>query len=164
MQTLIAGLFTDSDRAGKAIQDLQGKGYTDEISIVTRKPDGETETSQIKNDVSDGVISGMGTGALIGLVAGVITVALPGAPLFVGGPVLAAWGVSGAALGALTGGLVSGLMDLGFERERAEFFEERVMSGDVLVAVTTDDDHSDEVSSIMDNYDVVEMYAVEMEE
>lgn len=149
MSTLVAGLFTDSKQAGDAVAQLKNKGYTDNISLIAKDEQGDTNTHQIKEDVSEGAAAGAVVGgpigALTGLVAGAVTATIPGAVLLIGGPLAVTWGVTGAAVGALGGGLVGALVDAGFPDERAKMFEEHILKGEVLVSVTTEDDAADTV-------------------
>src|SRR5690606_32936946 len=88
-------------------------------------------------------------GAIAGLIAGAVSVAIPGGLLLVGGPLAVIWGVSGAALGALGGGLLGALVDAGFPDNKAQMFEKHIMEGEVLVAVTADDEKYESVEQIL---------------
>lgn len=164
MKTLIAGLFTDSKKAGESISELNNQGYTDNISVVAKKSDGDTTSHQIKEDVSQGsaagAIVGGPVGAIIGLVAGAVTATIPGAVLLIGGPLAITWGVTGAALGALGGGLVGALVDAGFPEEKAKLFEKHILRGEVLVAVTTDTDHQSKVITQLKNDQAIEIISI----
>jgi len=159
---LITALFVDSKKAGEAIAELKEKGYTKNISVIIRdETDGEVKTKEVKDETGDGAISAAATGGVIGglagLAAGAISLVVPGVgPLVVTGPLVATWGLTGGALGALAGGLVGALVDAGVSQEEAERYETRIMEGDVLVAVTTDDEHVDEVREILDNHDALD--------
>lgn len=159
---LITALFVDNEKAGDAVGDLKEKGYTKNISVITRDDtDGEVKTQEIKDETGDGAISGAATGGVLGgltgLAAGAISLVVPGVgPLVVTGPLVATWGLTGGALGALAGGLVGALVDAGVSQEEAEQYESKIMEGDVLVAVTTDDEHVDEVKEILDNHDAMD--------
>lgn len=161
MKTFVAGIFTDSDQAGEAVAELKELGYTNEISVITRDYDDDVESEQVKEDVGDGTMQGAGVGALLGLIAGVVAVALPGAPLLVAGPIAATWGLSGAALGALSGGLVGALVDLGFDEAKAKAYEEQILAGEIMVAVTADEEHLDDIMAILESYGVTFLTQVE---
>lgn len=163
MSNLVTGLFVDSKKAGEAVSDFKEMGYTDEVSIVTKDRDGDVDKEKIKDNTGEDVAKGAGYGALIGAIAGVVTVALPGAPLVVGGPVLASWGISGAALGALSGGIVGALTDLGIDEEVAQSYESHILAGDVLVLVTVDEDDAEKVVDKMANYGAIEIAHVDVD-
>lgn len=164
MATLVAGLFEDSKAAGEAVSNLKEKGYTDDISVLAKDVGGDVSTHQIKEDVTKstgtGAAVGAGAGALAGLIAGAVTVAIPGAMLLVGGPLAVIWGVSGAAVGALGGGILGALTKAGFSDEKAKLFEQSIMNGQVLVAVSGDDDKVDSIMQAMKDMGASEIAAV----
>jgi len=161
-EKLVTGLFMDSDQAGEAVAELKQKGYTKDISFISRDfKDGEVKSHQVKEDITEGAATGAATGGVIGglagIAAGAVSLVVPGiGPLVIAGPLAAAWGLTGSALGALAGGLVGALVDAGIPKKEAERFKERIVAGDVLVAVTTDGEHVDEVSEILDQHDVLD--------
>lgn len=152
--TVILGLFTDSAKAGQAVSDLKEKGYTKDISLVARDMSGEAKTHQIKEDATEGAVVGGTLGALaavIGLTFTPVTLPAGAGVVLVGGPLLSILGITS---GALAGGLVGALVDLGFPKETAKDYESRVLRGEVLVAVTTDESKEADVKSILLDYDV----------
>jgi hypothetical protein len=66
------------------------------------------------------------------------------AGFFIGGPIGAALGlsgavattVSGAATGAIAGGLIGALMKLGLDRDTAESYDRTVNAGGIVIGVT----------------------------
>lgn len=164
MSTVVAGLFIDSKQAGKAVSSLKDKGYTDSVSVLAKDDGGNVSTHQVKEDVSEGATVGAATGtavgALTGLIAGAVTATIPGAVLLVAGPLAAMWGVTGAAVGALSGGIVGALVDAGFPDEKAKMFEEHVLRGEVLVAITGDDDKVDSMIQSLSDFGALEIVSV----
>lgn len=158
---LVAGLFVDTESAGKAVGDLKAKGYTDHVSVIVKEAGGEVKTHTVKDAAADGtltgVIAGGAVGTLAGLIAGAATVAVPGATLLVGGPLAVSWGVTGAAAGALSGGLLGALVDVGFPEEKAKLFEEHILRGEALVAVSGNDDRVDAMISILKSHGAIEI-------
>lgn len=164
MSDLVVGLFTDSTMAGEAIAELKEKGYTKDISVVSKEVgDTELKAHDIKKDVSDGAGAGAVTGAAVGaaagvaatLLAGALAVTIPGVGLVIAGPLAA--GLAGAATGALTGGLVGALVDLGFPEEKAKMYEHHVQAGDTLVAVSASDDKSAIAEQILADHGAIEI-------
>ena len=77
-------------------------------------------------------------GGVIGLLAGIGALAIPGVgPFIAAGPIMAA--LSGAAVGAATGGVVGGLIGLGIPEIEAKRYDEKLKKGNYLVAVHTDE-------------------------
>ena len=113
MKKAITGLFESVDDANNALRDLSDMGYTEsDVSIITND-----ESVKIERDSSERVKAGMKTGGILGGVVGLLTgigvLAIPGiGGLFIGGPIAAAFGLTGAAAttatGALTGALAGG--------------------------------------------------------
>lgn len=155
MPITVVALFTESDDAGQAVASLKDKGYTSDISVVSKDWDEDMpEAKDVKKNIADGtaagVVTGAATGVLAVLLAGAAAVLLPGVgPLLITGPLAASWVAGGAAAGALAGGLIGALVDLGLPEEKARIFEEHILAGEVLVAVTTDEDHQLEVESLL---------------
>lgn len=160
MSTVI-GLFTDSKNAGDVVGDLKAQGYTEDISIVAKDVNQSGTTSaQVKQEVSDGATAGAATGAAMGaigaLLVGAASFALPGVGAVVLGPLATL--LAGTATGAVAGGLVGALVDWGIPEEKAKDFENRINSGEVLVAVKTDSDTQTEVQSLFENRGASETY------
>src|SRR5207244_9199931 len=85
-----------------------------------------------------GAATGGGAGGVVGLLAGVGALAIPGVgPFIAAGPIMAA--LSGAAVGAATGGVVGGLIGLGIPEIEAKRYEEKLKKGNYLIAVHTDE-------------------------
>lgn len=162
MQHLIAGLFENSKLAGDAVAELKEKGFTDDVSVIAQKwDDTEVESHTIKQDVKDGAMTGGAVGAVVGglagLIAGVSTLVLPGiGTVLVAGPLAAALSATGAATGAVAGGLIGALVDAGISENQAKRYEEAIQHGQVLVAVTTDDEHSRQAVNILLAHGAVE--------
>lgn len=161
MAHVVAGLFTNSKRAGEAIAELKQQGFTKDISVIAKDwDDTEVKTHQVKQDPSDGAVGGAATGAVIGglagLIAGVSTLALPGiGTVFIAGPLAGMLTVTGVAGGAVAGGLVGALVDAGIPDERARFYEDSIERGDVLVAVNVNHESEDIARSILEKHNVI---------
>lgn len=155
---MIFGIFANSDDVGEAVAELKESGY--DVSIISRDRSGdikETDANDTTTDVAEGAVAGGVVGGIAGLLAGAVGLAIPGiGPLFVVGPLVASWGLTGAALGALTGGLVAALTKSGVPEEIARGYEERVKTGDVLISVDTDEE-DDDVIAILEKHNAEEV-------
>jgi hypothetical protein len=139
-ETVIA-LFHSQADAEQAIQDLKDAGFPrDAIGVVLRDPSyghgplpatgpvlpGETATA--------GALGGGILGGVVGLLAGVGALALPGVgPVIAGGVLVPS--LTGAGVGAAAGGVLGALIGLGIPDSAARYFEEGVRQGSVLVMV-----------------------------
>ena len=89
---------------------------------------------------ASGGTAGSVIGGVLGLLAGIGVLAIPGAgPHLTAGPIISA--LSGAAMGAAVGGIAGALIWLGVSQPDARRYESRVRSGGVLLAVHS---HSDQ--------------------
>ena len=84
-----------------------------------------------------GGTTGIGVGAVLGWLAGIGSLAIPGVgPFIAAGPILAA--LSGAAVGAATGSLAGGLIGLGIPEYEAKRYEGKIKGGSALISVHTE--------------------------
>ena len=80
---------------------------------------------------------GIGTGAVLGWLAGIGSLAIPGVgPFIAAGPIMAALG--GAAIGAATGGISGALIGLGIPEFEAKRYEGKIKGGNALISVHTE--------------------------
>jgi len=140
----ISATFEREEQAIQAIHDLQAAGYNqDNISIVTKdRKESEALRTETGTKAPEGLTAGAITGGTLGGAAGVIAslgaLAIPGVgPLLAAGPIAA--GLAGATVGAGIGGLTGGFIGLGIPEKEAEYYDERVHEGDVLVMVDEDE-------------------------
>jgi hypothetical protein len=173
------GVFAAREDAEKAINQIHNDlGIAnEEISYVYKNTDNEVkevDTGDISsNTPKEGAEKGARTGAWLGAIAGVAVAAgvLPGlGGILVAGPLLTSLGISGlvgsAAAGAITGaaagGLIGALSNLGVGQEKAKRYQDRVMAGDILLTVHTDNDK--DVESVMQKCGAteVETYTVQI--
>jgi hypothetical protein len=135
----LIGIFSDRGRANQAINRLYTEGFSHEdlsLIVSARGAEGHfgfTERSKVAEGATAGGSIGVGLGALAGALAAVGAIALPGAGVVAAGPIVAA--LAGAGAGGATGGFVGGLVGLGFSETQAEFFEQEVERGHILLAV-----------------------------
>lgn len=136
----ISGTFEREEQAVQAINELKEAGYDQEhISVVTKdRKESEQIRSETGTKAPEGIKTGALTGGALGGAAGVIAslgaLAIPGiGPLLAAGPIAA--GLTGAAMGAGVGGLAGGFIGLGIPEKEANYYDERVHEGDVLVMV-----------------------------
>ncbi|MBI1862619.1 general stress protein [Candidatus Microgenomates bacterium] len=160
MSKIVIGVFKDSQKAGDAVSELKDKGYTKDISVLSRDNKADVKSTDVKQDVADTAAVGAGVGAVAGaILAGLSAVALPGLGLLVGGPLAAL--LTGGAAGALTGGLVGSLVDLGIPEDVARDYEARINRGEVAVGVDADGDKLPQVQQILDTHGAEHVQIVE---
>ena len=166
MKEIIIALFATREDAEKTIQELHKDVGIDasEISYVYKTEEGderEIDADDVINDTTgEAAQKGAVVGGSIGAIAGIATFAgiIPViGPIFAAGPLLTALGIgagavgttaAGAVTGAAAGGLIGALVSWGTPEEVARSYEERVLAGDILVAVHSE--KYEEVSAIME--------------
>jgi hypothetical protein len=159
-RSVVMGVFTDHDRARRAVQDLRDAGFGEEqIGVIGRHAEGVREGTtgegtQVGEAAAAGAATGAGVGALwaLGIVAGV----LPAIGPVIAGGVLASV-LASAAGGAAVGGLVGALIGLGLPEEEATYYKGEVEAGRTLVTVRTDDRVA-EARAILDRHGAYDMH------
>lgn len=143
-KTQVFCIAKSHSQAEQIVERLQGAGFpSSEISILLPDTEGKHDIGHVKatkapEGATTGAATGGVTGGVIGLLAGIGALAIPGVgPFIAAGPIMAA--LSGAAIGGATGGVVGGLIGLGIPEIEAKRYEEKLKSGNYLIAVHTHD-------------------------
>jgi peptidyl-tRNA hydrolase len=164
---LVSALFADLEQAENVVAQLHKAGVPgQEISVLA---DGapypqrnlpEVQGLYLEKDDST-VEDSFGVGAAIGgtggFLAGLSVVAIPGVgPFLVLGTALLS-AIAGMSVGALAGGAVAILVELGFKKELAEKIQDSLKSGQVLVAAKAESASLQEIQEIIQKHDPVVM-------
>ena len=143
-KTSVFGIVKSYPQAEQLVDRLQSAGFAaSEISVLLPDNQGKHDFGHVKaTKAPEGVTTGAATGGVaggtLGLLAGIGALAIPGVgPFIAAGPIMAA--LSGAALGATTGGLVGGLIGLGIPEIEAKRYEDKLKTGNYLIAVHAKD-------------------------
>jgi hypothetical protein len=162
MTTTVTGLFDNRVDASGAVDELKAAGVpTDEISILTNKPEGQAAELTADDRTVDNSMSGTGTtdgaaiggvlGGSAGLLAGLGALTIPGI-----GPVLGVgWLITtaiGAAVGASGGGVIGALVGAGVNNDDAKVYVEKIRSGGTLVSARVADKDVAAIEAIMIKY------------
>ncbi len=132
MARTVVGIFPDRISVEHAIADLKTAGFDPQrMGIVMRDRSDAREVAK-DQDVSSTV--GAVTGGVLGGTAGALlaatgALAIPGIGPFITGGVLA------SLVGGAAGWLVGGLVGLGLSHDEAEYYQNRVEQGDILLTV-----------------------------
>ncbi len=144
MKNSVIGIVETQLQAERIVAQLQDFGVrASDISALFPDTRGSKDFAHEHNTKApEGAVAGGGVGGIvggtIGLLAGIGALAIPGVgPLIAAGPLLAA--LSGAAAGAAVGGITGGLIGLGMPEYEAKAYEGKIRSGNILIAVHTDD-------------------------
>jgi hypothetical protein len=142
-----AGVFDAIEDARQAVRGLLDAGFTpSQITVVCSDETKEKYFHEFDHQQPAGTyattaaIAGGTIGALLGgLTVAVSAVATGGVALWAAGPITA-W------FGGVAGGLVGAMMTRGVEKELANFYQQAVISGRVLVAA---EDHTANAPSML---------------
>lgn len=139
------GVFDTIDGARNAVQGLRSAGFTiGQITVVCSDETKERHFSEFEHQDTAGThtptatIAGGTIGALVGGLAVVASALATGSlALWAAGPI-SAWA------GGVAGGLVGAMMTRGVEKELANYYQQAVINGQILVAA---EDHSNASAS-----------------
>ncbi|MBJ7448866.1 MAG: CsbD family protein [Parachlamydiales bacterium] len=156
MTKAIFCLANDTPQAESIIDDLKSKGISsNDISILfpdkgSKRDLVHEKETKAPEGYSVGVGSGGIIGGVLGLLAGIGALAIPGVgPFVAAGPIMAA--LSGSALGMAVGGLLGALVGLGIPEIVAKQYEGKINNGNILICVSSDSkDNSDNVLESME--------------
>jgi len=161
----VIGLFDNARDAEGAARDLRDAGF-DDLSFVGNNANndyriGDDRGSQAAEDAGTGATGGAVLGGLAGLLVGLGALAIPGiGPVVAAGTLATALGSTavGAGIGAAAGGLVGGLVGAGVPEDDANVYAEGVRRGGSLLSAQVDtQDEANQVASIMDRHNVVDI-------
>jgi hypothetical protein len=142
-RTLRVGVFNTVEAAEHAVRRLMSAGFSpDEITVVCSDPEKEQHFRAFEHQEPAGTTTpaaALAGGAIGATVAG-LTVILVGAAT--GGVGLLAAGGAAAWAGGVAGGLVGAMMTRGVEKELANYYNQAVLDGKMLVAAEKHDDNA----------------------
>jgi len=137
---LEVGVFSSIDNARRAVHALLNAGFTtDQITVVCSDETKERYFHEFDHQQPAGTHAPKAAlaGGTIGVLLGGLTVI--GSALATGSLALWAAGPISAWAGGVAGGLVGAMMSRGVEKQLANFYQQSVLSGQILVAA---EDHS----------------------
>ncbi|MBD2245220.1 hypothetical protein [Nostoc sp. FACHB-888] len=148
------GVFHNDSDAQKALTELKTAGFPmDKVSVLgpNASSDEIVEAAGNKGNVENqgdqiaraGTISGGALGGLVGVVAGLTALTIPGLGAIVAGGAAAnalATTLVGTAVGATAGGLVGGMSSLAIPAQRVEAYKDQLSRGGYLVMVEGSED------------------------
>jgi hypothetical protein len=130
-------------QAEAIVSQLKMEGFSNnDISVLFPDKSGtkdfahEQHTKAPEGATTGGAV-GLGIGAVLGWLAGIGSLAIPGVgPFIAAGPIMGALG--GAAAGGATGGIIGALVGMGIPEYEAKRYEGKVRGGNILISVHTD--------------------------
>jgi hypothetical protein len=148
MKKSVIGIVETQIQAERIVAQLQNRGIasSDISALFPDTRGGKDFAHEHSTKAPEGAVAGGGIGGVIGgtlgLLAGIGSLAIPGVgPLIAAGPLMAA--LSGVAAGAAVGGVAGGLIGLGMPEFEAKTYEGKLRSGNILIAVHTDNSETE---------------------
>jgi hypothetical protein len=145
----VFGIYANAAQAERAVDALMAAGFTSaNISVLLPDTQSTHEFAHHKDTKAPegtavGVTAGGAIGGVLGVLAGIGALAIPGVgPLIAAGPIMA--GLAGLGVGGAVGGLVGALMGMGIPEYEAKRYEGHVKGGGTLLSVHCDT--ADEIS------------------
>ena len=145
--TVRAGVFAEVDSARRAVNALLAAGFSPEqITVVCSDENKERHFKRFEHQQPAGknTPAAAAAGGSIGAAAGGIAAAALG--IAVGGPAFAVLGGAGLITGGLVGSFLGAMATRGLEKEAANFYDQAVQSGKLLVVV--EDLHGDSAARL----------------
>lgn len=143
MNKAVYCIAADNVQAEHIVNNLKASNFPSSAISVLFPDKGGTrdfaheQNTKLPEGAATGGVAGMGTGAILGWLAGIGSLAIPGVgPLIAAGPIMAALG--GAAIGGAAGGLIGGLVGMGIPEYEAKLYEGKVRNGNILISVHTE--------------------------
>lgn len=155
MKNAVYCIAKDRVQAEAIVDGLRSAGFaSNEISVLLPDKSGtrdfaHEQNTKLPEGTATGGVAGMGAGAILGWLAGIGSLAIPGVgPFIAAGPIMAALG--GAAVGGAAGGVIGGLVGMGIPEYEAKLYDGKIRGGSALISVHTD--NSDQVKTAKEIY------------
>lgn len=143
-RTVRAGVFSSVSSADRAVQGLLAAGFTKEqVTVICSDAGKEQHFREFEHqqpagaNTAEAAATGGTLGAAVGGVAAIaVGIAGGGLPLLI---------VGGAGLltGSVLGGFLGAMLTRGIEKEAADYYDQAVEQGKLLVTVEQDDVHTE---------------------
>src|ERR1700692_2015755 len=144
MKKAVFGMARSENQAINIANQLVAAGFAEnDISVLFPDNAGSRDFAHEQHTKApEGAATGAGTGGLVGgglgWLVGIGALAIPGVgPFIAAGPIMAA--LAGAAVGAAAGGITGALVGLGIPEYEAKQYEGRILAGNILISVHTED-------------------------
>jgi len=141
--TAAFGIYRNEASLRNGVETLQREGFrTTDISVLFPANEGTKDFAHEKGTKApEGAAAGAGVGAvaggILGWLAGVGSIAIPGVgPFLAAGPIMAA--LAGAGVGGTAGGMIGALAGAGIPEYEAKRYEGMIKEGGILMSVHCD--------------------------
>ena len=139
----VFGMYRTRQAVELSVQALQAADFRNtDISVLFSNSTGTKDFAHEKHTKApEGTSAGAGTGAIfggvLGWLAGIGALAIPGVgPFIAAGPIVAL--LAGIGVGGMVGGIAGALIGMGIPEYEAKRFEGRIKEGGILLSVHCD--------------------------
>ncbi|QEG36926.1 general stress protein [Bythopirellula goksoeyrii] len=135
-----AGVFETLAKAEQAFNSLTDAGFTqEELTVIcSNELQQKHFPSPVSKEGDPTSANAAATGSLLGGILGGLTAAA-GLATVAGIPVVIAGSLASALTGGTVGGLTGMMVDRGFDKEAADYYDQAVTEGKILIAVEPSD-------------------------
>ena len=155
MKRSVFAILNNRQQAEDVVDSLKRAGFSNnDISVLLPDTSGTRDfahenATKAPEGATTGGATGFVIGGVLGWLAGIGSLAIPGlGPFIAAGPIMAA--LSGAAVGTAVGGIAGALIGMGIPEYEARRYESKVKEGNVLISVHTEDsEHADRAKDIL---------------
>lgn len=153
----VAGVLASLPEAERAARDLEHIGVPTQDIHVLAGNDQKNHDQYLKaakeksTSAGAAAASGASFGGGVGIVAGLIALAIPGVGTFVAGTAIATV-LTGLGIGAASGALLGAFKNMGISHEEAPLYEEAVRRGAVVFMAHVNEDAEQEAMAILNRH------------
>ena len=154
MKRSVFGILRSREDAENVVERLKESGFSSgDISILFPDTSGTRDfahehATKAPEGAATGGTTGFVIGGVLGWLAGIGSLAIPGlGPFIAAGPIMAA--LSGAAVGTAIGGIAGALIGMGIPEYEAKRYETKIKEGNILVSVHVEDGEIDRAKEIL---------------
>lgn len=162
----VVGSFNSFDDAAGAARGLRAAGFLEsDVNVVANDVwrslgNGTAATMPATDEqasaAATSVVAGCAVGSATGFAVSLLGLTIPGlGPILAAGPIAAA--LAGSGIGAVAGGLIGGLTDLGITPSTAAHCVKAVCRGAALVTVSADASRVHEAETIMRSHEAFDI-------
>lgn len=139
----VFGIFNNRMSLESTVTNLKNSGFANnDISVLMPTPEStknfaHEKATKAPEGAAAGGTGGLAIGGILGWLAGIGALAIPGVgPFVAAGPIVAA--IAGAGIGGALGGIAGALVGLGIPEYEAKRYENLVKDGGMLLSVHVD--------------------------
>jgi len=153
MPTLIS-IYNEHDKAVSGVRLLKDAGFSSRHISLLGTVAGETDFTENKRNAG-AAVTGVGIGAVVGPLAGILTgigiFAIPGLGFLFGAGALAG-AIAGFDIGVIGGGIISALALSGVQHDMEKKYQQELNAGKTLLLFQGNDEEVNHAKSVLETH------------